>query len=300
TSFTASTRNSFVYLPCGIPFILTPPSWYFVIRLWCPLYPSYLILSTVKSAYSAENIQSFTAEIISAYGGKSAVENVRSVYMKGKIRAFAFDDKGTYVYYLKRRRKLRVDIKYTRSTEERILGGNKGYESSGAGFYSASGDRYLAIVYQYEQLDLPYGLLNDTYRITYEGRADVNGIKAQVLRLSSTGGLPVKIYVDAKNFFIIKTSCNFRMGTGMVTLSSEFSDFRRVQGIVFPYMMTNFAAGQKIAEIAVEGYEINADIEDSIFQPARASDSLLQDPRTHSRRFRVACQLGQRSYIRIS
>jgi len=28
TSFTASSRNSFVYLPCGTPFILTPPSFY--------------------------------------------------------------------------------------------------------------------------------------------------------------------------------------------------------------------------------------------------------------------------------
>src|SRR5574337_1035774 len=41
TSFTASSRHSFVYLPCGIPFILTPPSLYFT-RLWCPVFPSYL------------------------------------------------------------------------------------------------------------------------------------------------------------------------------------------------------------------------------------------------------------------
>ena len=42
TIFTASSRNSFVYLPCGIPFILTPPAFY-SIRLWCPLFPSYII-----------------------------------------------------------------------------------------------------------------------------------------------------------------------------------------------------------------------------------------------------------------
>jgi len=29
TISTASSRNSFVYLPCGIPFILTPPPLYF-------------------------------------------------------------------------------------------------------------------------------------------------------------------------------------------------------------------------------------------------------------------------------
>ena len=44
TSFTASSGNSFVYLPYGIPFILTPPSFYFT-QLWCPFSPSYLTLS---------------------------------------------------------------------------------------------------------------------------------------------------------------------------------------------------------------------------------------------------------------
>jgi hypothetical protein len=41
TIFTASSRNTVVYRPCGISFILTPPSLY-CIRLWCPLFPFYI------------------------------------------------------------------------------------------------------------------------------------------------------------------------------------------------------------------------------------------------------------------
>jgi hypothetical protein len=40
TSFTASRRNSLVYLPCGIAFNLTPTSFYFTL-LWCLFNPSY-------------------------------------------------------------------------------------------------------------------------------------------------------------------------------------------------------------------------------------------------------------------
>jgi hypothetical protein len=65
-------------------------------------------------AQGAENVTSLTADILHAYGGRKVLENVRSVYMKGKIRAFAFDDKGTYEYYLKRGRKLRVNVRYMR------------------------------------------------------------------------------------------------------------------------------------------------------------------------------------------
>jgi hypothetical protein len=226
-----------------------------------------LLLLASPIANGAENVISLTADIINAYGGRRAVENVRSVYMKGKIQAPAFNDKGTYVYYLKKGRKLRVNIRYTRSTEERILNGYRGYESAGAGFSRVLGDRYLGIVYQYRQVDLPYGLLNDTYRITYEGLTEINGRKARVLGLSSTEGPPMEIYVDAKSFFIIKISGLFSMGASIVTLSAELSDFRKVQGIMLPFKITNFAGDQKIAETVVERYQVNADIEDSIFRP---------------------------------
>lgn len=202
-----------------------------------------------------------------AYGGRRAVENVRSVYMKGKIRALAFDDKGTYAYYLRRERKLRVNIRYSRSTEERILNGYNGYESSGTGFSPVSGDRYLGIVYQYRQIDLPYSLLGDTYRITYEGLTEVNGRKAHILGLRSAEGPPMKIYVDAKSFFIVKVSGLFSMDGSTMTLSAEFSDFRKVQGIELPFRIVNFAGNQEIAETVVGKYEINPDIKDSLFRP---------------------------------
>ena len=46
------SRNSFVYRPCGIPFILTPPSHYFT-RLWCPLFLSYLTDNQYTENYEA-------------------------------------------------------------------------------------------------------------------------------------------------------------------------------------------------------------------------------------------------------
>lgn len=71
-----------------------------------------LLLFASSGANGAENVKSLTADIINAYVGRRAVEDVRSVYMKGKIRAMAFDDKGTYMYYLKRGKKLRVNVMY--------------------------------------------------------------------------------------------------------------------------------------------------------------------------------------------
>ncbi len=47
TSFTASSRNSFVYVPFGILFISTPP-FSILLKLWCLRYPSYLTFFSDK------------------------------------------------------------------------------------------------------------------------------------------------------------------------------------------------------------------------------------------------------------
>jgi hypothetical protein len=54
-------------------------------------------------------------------------------------------------------------------------------------------NRYLGILYQYRQIDLPYSLLNNEHRISYEGHAEVSGTRAYVFGLSSEEGTDMKI-----------------------------------------------------------------------------------------------------------
>jgi zinc protease len=216
----------------------------------------------------AETTNSLIQEVINAYGGKTAVAHVKSVYARGKTRAIISGDEGTYIRYFKRERKLRVDIDYRRSSELRILNGNKGYESIDAAPLSpVTGDRYFAIVYLFRQLDLPFGLLENAYPITYEGKADVNGIEAEVLSVKASGGPPMKVYIDGKTFRIIKVSGFFSLVGTTLVLSAEFADFRKVDGTIFPFKITNFADDQMIAETVMKEYTVNPGINDSLFTP---------------------------------
>ena len=243
-----------------------PEGYYSILVLYCVLL-LFLFPSIGQAANQSENVKVLINRIAAAYGGKETIETVRSVIARGKIEAVVFDDKGTYVRYFKQGRKLRVNITYTRSKEERILDGNKGYESTDAGFSEVSGARYLAMLYQYKQLDLPCGLLKGEYQLTYEGKADVNGVNTEVIGLRDAEGPPIRIYVDMKRFFIIKVSGLFSMGANTMELSAEFSDFRQVQGTMQPYRITNYAGGQKIAEITLHDYELNTNINESLFRP---------------------------------
>jgi len=210
-----------------------------------------------------ERVRRIIEKVVKAYEGREALDKVKSIYAKGRIAAFAFGEKGTYVRYFERGRRLRVDIDYPNSSEHRILNGTKGYE----GGSEVTGDRYLAMVYQYKQLDLPYGLLHSDYRVTYKGRGKVDGKEAEVLGLIDKEGPPMKIYIDTKTFYIVKVSGDFSMGDGTMALSAVFSEFRKVDGIYLPYRITNFAGGERIAETHIREYKVNTPMAQSLFGP---------------------------------
>ncbi len=50
-------------------------------------------------------------------------------------------------------------------------------------------------------------------------------------------------------------------------LSSEFRDFKRVDGRLFPFRIINYAGGQRIGELRISEYKVNPVLPDSLFMP---------------------------------
>ena len=216
-----------------------------------------------------EDAASLIAKIIAAYGGKSVVTGTKGVSAVGDIHAIMRRDRGTYELLFMRPRKLRVDTKYQRSFETRILNGNTGYRGTDETPLAQVKDhRFLAMVYQYKHFDLLYGFATGLYSVNRKGTEDLNGKSVEVLRLVDQEGPPMDVYVDAKTFFIVKVTGTFTLpGNQTTTLSSEFSDFRKVGDTVFPFKLVSSAGGQTIAETIMKTYRINPAMRDSSFAP---------------------------------
>jgi len=216
-----------------------------------------------------EDVKSLIAKIIAAYGGEKVVEGTKGIYAVGDINAFMRQDRGSYELSFMRPRKLRVDTKYQRSFETRILHGNSGYRGTDeVPLAQVKDHRFLAMVYQYKHVDLLYGFLYGRYSASRKGQKDLNGNIVEVLHLTDQEGPPMDVYVDAKTFFIVKVTGYFVLADGRTTtLSSDFSDFRKVADTVFPFKVLNYAGGQKIAETIMKAYIINPAIPDSMFAP---------------------------------
>jgi hypothetical protein len=213
------------------------------------------------------NKGSITEKIIEAYGGRDRLARVVSIAAEGRITALIRADEGSYRRVLRRDGKLFVDISYTRSTERRILNGLKGYRGAGRQLEEVFGPRYLAMVYQYDELDLPYGFLDNSFTVS-ELRMDIlKGDNVHVLRCTDRTGHEMEVFVNAENYRIVKCIGTFNMGSQSTSLSSEYSDFRTIDGVLFPFRIVNYAGGSRIAEIAITRYLVNPTIAESLFTP---------------------------------
>src|ERR1700690_706866 len=229
----------------------------------------------VQSVFAAdtpsepERIQTLVAKIVAAYGGGKGIEETTSVSAIGEIEALMRQDRGSYELSFKRPRKLRVDIRYQRSSETRVLDGNTGYRGANdVSLSEVNGLSLVAMVYQYKHFDLPYGLLFGTYSIKMEGERELDGKTVEVIHLSDTEGPPMDVYIDAETFHIVRVSGHFAADDGRtMVLSSEFSNFKKVGDAVFPFKVINYASGQRIAEIIMKSYKINLTIPDHLFEP---------------------------------
>lgn len=206
-------------------------------------------------------------KVIAAYGGRERLAKIKTIAAEGRITAIMRGDEGTYRRTLRRDGNLFVDIIYSRSSERRILHKDKGYRGTGGKMEEVSGPRFQAMVYQYNELNLPYGLLDDTFTVTELRKDIVNGEAVHVIRLVDRAGNQMEVFVHAANYRIVKCEGFFVMGTESTSLSAEFGDFKTVDGVLLPFKIVNYAGGRKISVTTINLYQINPAIDDSLFTP---------------------------------
>jgi hypothetical protein len=230
----------------------------------------FILMSIIVTSASCTHEPSYgtvTENIIKAYGGRERLAKVVSIAAEGRITALVRGDEGVYRRALKREGKLFVDIIYKRSTEQRILNGPKGYRGTKDRLEQVSGPRYLAMVYQYNELNLPYGFLDNSYTVSEIGKDRLNGQEVRVFRCTDHANNVMEVSVSTENYRIVKISGTFAMGSQSTSLSSVYTDFRSVDGILFPFRIDNYADGFKISEITITRYMVNPPIDDSLFSP---------------------------------
>ncbi len=98
-----------------------------------------------------------------AHGGSEALARTATIVFSGRIATRG--DRGSVVLILSRPGKLRTTMKYARRYEDRILLANRGWRNFGTGFEEAAAHSLDAMVFQYNHLNVPMGILDGNYKI---------------------------------------------------------------------------------------------------------------------------------------
>jgi hypothetical protein len=206
--------------------------------------------------------EQWQAKILEAHGGSRPLARISTLIYTGNIATR--EDRGTIVLVLSRPERLRTTMKYLKRSEDRILLGKRGWRNSGGGFEEAAGPSLDAMVFQYNHLSLPMGLIDNNYKITYtEQKIGTKNFPA--LELIGADGPPMTVTIDPETGLIQRVDGKISAGPREVVMGVGYEDYREVSGVMLPHRIINFVNGTAIAESRYVTVAVNAELDQNSF-----------------------------------
>ncbi len=97
------------------------------------------------------------------------------------------------------------------------------------------------------------------------GQEKVGNRNAYVITAQSRSGSPVKVYIDAQRYLLLRMDMQAPTPQGSLNVATFFEDYRKVDGIMYAFTTRQSASGIE-AITKVERVRHNAPIDDSIFR----------------------------------
>jgi len=219
----------------------------------CTLLYALLLLSCTRG----QTEEPLIGAALTGHGGRDAITRASVVHASGRIKAVFLGEEGTYDYWFERKgRRLRVETRYARHSETRVLEGTKALRGVARGpLHEVSDFRYEAMLYQYKHIDMLFGLMNGSYRVEDMGEGFTpSGRKSWAFGLRDEEGPPMTILLHPSDGMLMYVSGLFDVNGQRAELGTEYYDYRDVGGLMLPFRLVNYAGGTMIAEIQIDSY----------------------------------------------
>jgi outer membrane lipoprotein-sorting protein len=185
---------------------------------------------------------------------------------RGRINNVMRGGEGSYARYLERPGRLRIEIMPEQGGEVRVLADGRGWQGDVKQLHRARPVTVQAMVYQLSYLDLPMSLTDKSVPVFYGGSRVLEGQTFDLLELTPAGGSRgVRVYVDKESRLIVRVAADFDMGMGASELSTRYEDFRKVDGVLFPFRLINYAGDMTLSVITITDLKINDPLAPGLF-----------------------------------
>jgi hypothetical protein len=220
------------------------------------------VMLAASPATPPEKLDALLVRIARAYGGERALARLRTYREAGVLesprgvartfRLFSPPDR------------LRVEIVYPDGGGElRILDGSSGWRNG----EQVAGPPRDAMLLQAARLDLPGLLLRNRRRLVDLGEVRREHKTLRGVGVPLSDDLNLAVIVDPKSALIVHSEGALPGPGGQMRFATDYSDFRRVGGVLFAFHEANFASGQKTGETRLEKIELLASAPAGSFRP---------------------------------
>jgi len=199
--------------------------------------------------------------------GQDKLVTVQTMTMKGKSVQMGMETPFTTI--VKRPDKFRLEVDIQGQMMVQAFDGEKGWlvapwtGTTDAQQIPAEQTRFLkwqaeidGFLYNYKERDLTTELI---------GKEDLEGTEVYKIKQINPEGDVFTYYMDTENFVILKTEIATRLMGNEIKQEAFNSNFREVDGMIFPFSIENKTQGQVANQVVVDTIIFNQQVNDSLF-----------------------------------
>ncbi len=199
---------------------------------------------------------------IEAIGGEAAMKNIRdiTITMNASVQGMVIE----MVTQQKAPNKIRVVTSMGGNVmQEQLFDGNRGMMRGMQGTMELEGEMLDQMKTQAAMNpELTYE--ERGYTLELDGVENVEGSPAYKVNITSPQGITVTEFYDVASGLKVQSVISQDTPMGPMTQTTDFSDYREVQGMKFPFLMRQ-QAGPQAFDLEVKSIEINQGLGDEVF-----------------------------------
>lgn len=217
-----------------------------------------LLFCSAPANAQSNDAGQFIDKVIEAYGGRQNVLSITSYRLEANLQTHIRGDNGKVTRISEGPLQLKVLIRYPSDMEIRLLDGKKSLRGFAPDkLASVEGPLRDSMVLQAARADIPWILDSMRSKIRLTKAKDGQS----VLEVSLGKGMYMNAFIDAKTYLVTRaeTISDREM---KLQFAADYSDFRKVNNVLFPFHEENYASGSHTATTKVENIKINPSGED--------------------------------------
>ena len=238
------------------------------------IFASAFILLATSAASFAQTANEIVAKHIEAMGGADKWKAVKAMEMNNKFTVQGMDIASKTV--IVSGKSLRTDISVMGQEIISAIDGETGWAQQPAmmGGTGEPEDMPGAMIKESrKQVYLGGSLMNykeNGSTIELVGKEKLEGVDVYHLKLTEKAGDITNLFVSTSNYYVLKSAGKRNIQGKDVDAEVNFSNFKQVEGLTFPYTMETASPMGGMMTIETDSIKLNPKIDESIFKkPAK-------------------------------